>query len=87
MKFHYYPETDSLYISLSDKPGADSQAVSTHVVLDFDSDGDLVGIDIDRASHSVDLARLEVQALPTDFVSVANDDSIPSLFRPQDRSA
>jgi len=49
MKFHYYPETDSLYIGLIDKPSTDSQEVPTGVVLDFDRRGHLVGIDIDRA--------------------------------------
>ena len=34
------------------------------VVLDFDADGNLVGIDIDRASKILDLSRLEVGSLP-----------------------
>lgn len=29
MKFHYYPETDSLYIDLSEKKSADSPEVIT----------------------------------------------------------
>lgn len=64
MKFHYYPETDSLYIELSEKSSVDSREVATGVVLDFDADGHLVGIDIDRASQVVDLSRVETQALP-----------------------
>ena len=64
MKIHYYPETDSLYIDLSEKPGADSREVAPGVVLDFDGEGCLVGIDIDQASHVVDLSRLEAEALP-----------------------
>jgi uncharacterized protein YuzE len=50
MKFSYYPETDSLYIELSENAGADAQEVSPEVVLDFDASGNLVGIDIDHAS-------------------------------------
>ena len=64
MKFHYYPETDSLYIDLADRVGAETQEVAPGVVLDFDSKGRLVGIDIDRASQVVDLSKLEAQALP-----------------------
>ena len=64
MKFHYYPETDSLYIDLSDRVSVDSRAVVPGVVLDFDADGHLVGIDIDQASRIIDLSRLEVEALP-----------------------
>jgi len=64
MIFHYYPETDSLYIELSEKPGADSQEVAQGVVLDFDAEGHLVGIDLDQASKFVNLSRLEAISLP-----------------------
>ncbi len=64
MKLHYYPETDSLYIDLADKPASDSQEIAPGVVLDFDENGNLVGIDIDRASTVVNLTRLEAEALP-----------------------
>ncbi len=64
MKLHYYPETDSLYIDLAERPAADSREVVPGVVLDFDSSGRLVGIDIDHARHIVNLARLEAEALP-----------------------
>lgn len=64
MKFHYYPETDSLYIDLVDHPSVESQEVRPGVVLDFDADGHLCGIDIDHASQVANLAQLEVEALP-----------------------
>ena len=64
MKLNYYPETDSLYIDLSDKPGASVVVVSEGVVVDVDEDGIPVGIDIDaNASKIVDLSRLEVEGL------------------------
>lgn len=71
MKFHYYPETDSLYIDLSEKTSVDSAEVAPGVVLDFDGDGRLVGIDIDRASQVVNLSRLEAVALPLTELSLA----------------
>ena len=64
MKFHYYPETDSLYIDLVDRPSAESEEVRPGVVLDFDSDGNLVGIDIDNASKVANLSKFEIEALP-----------------------
>ncbi|MCL5104367.1 MAG: DUF2283 domain-containing protein [Armatimonadetes bacterium] len=64
MKLNYYPETDSLYIDLVDRPSVDSQEVKPGVVLDFDADGNLVGIDIDHASKVVNLSRLEIETLP-----------------------
>jgi len=70
MRFHYYPETDSLYIDLSEKTSADSREVAQGVVLDFDGEGHLVGIDIDRASQIVNLSRLEAEALPLKSLSL-----------------
>lgn len=64
MKFHYYAETDSLYIDLADRIGADVVEVAPGVVLDFDRDGRIVGIDIDHASEVVDLSRLDAASLP-----------------------
>ena len=40
------------------------------VVLDFDADGHLVGIDVDHASKIMDLSRLEVESLPVALVAV-----------------
>jgi len=59
-----YPETDSLYIDLLDRPSVESREVAPGVVLDFDAEGHLVGIDIDRASQTTDLGRLETENLP-----------------------
>ena len=64
MKFHHYSETDSLYIDLSEKVGTDSREVAPGVVLDFDAEGHVVGIDIDHASKVVDLSKLEAKSLP-----------------------
>jgi uncharacterized protein YuzE len=64
MKFHYYAETDSLYIEFSDQKAADSREVVPGVVLDFDAAGRVVGIDIDQASRMIDLSRLEAEGLP-----------------------
>lgn len=64
MKLNYHPETDSLYIDLSERPSAQSREVSEGVVLDYDAEGHLVGIDIDNASHKVDLNKLILSKLP-----------------------
>ena len=70
MKFHYYPETDSLYIDLSEKTSVESREVAHGVVLDFDAEGRLVGLDIDHASRIVNLSRLEAEALPVSTLSL-----------------
>ena len=65
MKLNYYPETDSLYIDLSELPSVESREISEGVVLDYDQNGSLVGIDIDHASVKVELRTLVVSKLPT----------------------
>ena len=64
MKFNYYPETDSLYIDLSEKTSVESKEVANGVVIDFDDKGTIVGIEITRAGKIVDLRRLESASLP-----------------------
>ncbi|MEK7228650.1 MAG: DUF2283 domain-containing protein [Candidatus Binatota bacterium] len=64
MKLNYYPDTDSLYIDLSEQPSVQSREVSEGIVLDYDARGNLVGIDIDNASRKVDLKKLILNKLP-----------------------
>ncbi len=56
MKLHYYADTDSLYIELSDKPGVDSREVAPGIVMDFDADKQIVGIDIQKAKKLANLS-------------------------------
>jgi len=71
MKFNYYPETDSLYIDLSEKTSVESKEVANGVVIDFDDTGAIVGIDIDHASKIADLRRFESVSLPIKSLAIA----------------
>lgn len=71
MKLNYYPETDSLYIDLSEKPSVESREISEGIVLDYDAEGNLVGIDIDNASTKVQLKELSLRKLPAEIKAVA----------------
>ena len=64
MKLHYYPETDSLYIELVSAPGAETREIVDGLVVDFDANGNVVGLDIDHASRKLDLSKVETIALP-----------------------
>jgi uncharacterized protein YuzE len=70
MKLTYYPDTDSLYIDLSEQPSVDSQEISEGIVLDYDASGNLVGIDIDNASQKVQLKELTLSRLPTEIQTI-----------------
>ncbi len=65
MKLSYFPDTDSLYIDLSDAPSIESREVSEGVVFDYDACGNLVGIDIDHASRRVDLTTVTLTLMPS----------------------
>jgi len=71
MKLNYYPDTDSLYIDLSEKFSVESREISEGVVLDYDAEGNLVGIDIDNASKKVHLKELTLSKLPSDVHAAA----------------
>jgi len=71
MKLNYYPETDSLYIDLSETTSVESKEISEGVVLDYDAEGNLVGIDIDNASKKVQLKELILSRLPSAVQTVA----------------
>lgn len=64
MKLNHYADRDSLYIDLSERTSVESREISEDVVLDYDAEGNLVGIDIDNASRKVDLKNLTLNKLP-----------------------
>jgi uncharacterized protein YuzE len=64
MVFHYYQDTDMLFIKLVDRASTESEEVASGVVLDFDEHNQVVGIEIENASKYIDLTHLEVLALP-----------------------
>jgi uncharacterized protein YuzE len=71
MKIAYYPDTDSMYIDLSEKPSKESREVSPGVVLDYDEDGNIAGIDIDNASRKLNLKELVLNKVPVDKQTIA----------------
>ena len=71
MKLNYDPATDSLYIRLSERPSVDSDKVADGVVLDYDAQGALVGIEVQHASQRADIRRLALNHLPLDSPKAA----------------
>jgi uncharacterized protein YuzE len=64
MGFQYYPDTDMFYIQLVDDASMESEEVAQGVILDFNQNNQVVGIEIENASAFIDLSRLKVSALP-----------------------
>jgi uncharacterized protein YuzE len=57
MKFSYFPETDTFYIEIKEKPSVESEEIADGVVIDYDENGEIVGVEIERASE-----RKEIEA-------------------------
>ncbi len=72
MKLNYYPETDSLYIDLSSKPSKESIVVSEGIVIDYDEGGHITGIDVDNASHKIDLKEVILNRIPAQRQSITS---------------
>lgn len=66
MKLEYFPDTDSLYIDLSERPSVESNEGAPGVVIDYGEDGAIVGIDIDQASSKLNLKELSLAKMPFD---------------------
>ena len=74
MKLNYHPEIDSLrYIDLSaaSQPSESKEISEARIVLDYDLNGRLVGIDIDNASNKVELKKLILNKLPGTVESIS----------------
>lgn len=64
MRIHVDEQADALYLRLSESTVVESEEVQPGVVLDFDEDGKVVGIEILRMKELVpksDLKRIQVE--------------------------
>ncbi|MCS6844886.1 MAG: DUF433 domain-containing protein [Caldilineales bacterium] len=64
MVFRYFAQSDMLYIELMPGTSIESQEVAPGVVLDFDAQDRVIGIEIEDASSVINLSELQVLSLP-----------------------
>lgn len=50
MKIEYDPEVDALYVRLTESEIIESEQVQPGIILDFDADGKVVGVEVLNAS-------------------------------------
>ena len=53
MKLSYDPDADSLWIRWNDSPIDESDEIEPGIILDYDLDGDVVGVEIMNASKKI----------------------------------
>jgi len=64
VKLNYQSDTDSCTsIDLCDRPSVDSREISEGVVLDYDAEERLVGIDVDNAGNKIELQKILLSKL------------------------
>lgn len=68
MTFHYDAGLDQLAVQLADRPSVESEEVAPGFVLDFDEAGRVVGFEVEYASRTMDLTRLDLGALPVEHL-------------------
>ena len=64
MKLNYDAEKDLLDIDFALAPSAESREVADGLVVDFDTQGRPVGLHLQHAAESLDLAHIELGQLP-----------------------
>ena len=65
MRLKVDKENDALYFRLDETKIVESEEVETGVVLDFDADGKVVGIEILNLSTRIDPAKLNILQFET----------------------
>ena len=72
MKLHYDPEVDALYLRLGDAKIIQSEEVRPGVVLDFDAQDRVVGVeilDVKKRFPEADVKRLQLEVAPASSAS------------------
>ncbi|MBE9193654.1 DUF2283 domain-containing protein [Gloeocapsopsis crepidinum LEGE 06123] len=54
MKAHYDPQADALAINWGDAAIEESEEVEPGVILDYDKDGNVIGVEVLNASKKID---------------------------------
>ncbi len=72
MKFNYDKDTDSLYINFVDIPGVDSFEVSPDYIVDTDSQGNVIGIEVLNVKEKIDFNQIVFNHIPVKDISFIN---------------
>ncbi|MXX52400.1 MAG: DUF2283 domain-containing protein [Dehalococcoidia bacterium] len=68
MEINYDSRSDMLYIGLRVSPSVESEEVAPGIVVDYDKDNKVVGIEITDGSKYADTSALAVQGIPVPTV-------------------
>jgi uncharacterized protein YuzE len=67
MKLKIDEEADALYLTLSESVASDSEEVSPGIIMDYDAEGRVVGIEmlhLSKRAPAADLRRWQIESVP-----------------------
>ncbi len=62
MRMHYSKDADALYIRLRETDIKNTDEVNDDIIMDYDTDGNVVGIEILSVSEKADVQELVIQS-------------------------
>jgi uncharacterized protein YuzE len=78
MTFQYFKNDDMLYIKLISGVSTESEEVAPGIVIDYDDNNKVIGIEIEYASKITNLSRLELFSMP--IVDMVLKEKAPAEF-------
>ena len=63
MKAKYFRDTDTLYLELRDSEVAETRDLDQDTILDYDDEGNVVGITIEHAKTRTGGPRIELETI------------------------
>ncbi len=61
MKAKYFQDTDTLYLELRDSEVVDTRDLDSDTILDYDAEGNVVGITLEHAKSKIGGERMELE--------------------------
>ena len=65
MKIRYFAETDTLHMELTNKEVAESIDLNENMIVDLDSDGNVVAITLEHAQKQANISEFSFQQIAT----------------------
>lgn len=78
MRIRYSQEADALYIRLKENKIEDTDEVSEDLIIDYDANGKVIGIEILAASQKADTDQLVIQAFQKVMVENEQIAAVPA---------
>jgi uncharacterized protein YuzE len=66
MQIKYFPDTDTLLIAFADREIVDTKDVNENILVELDSDGELVSMTVEHAKNQMDVDSVSFQRVVSD---------------------